>query len=526
MTTARKLTKFELVMDSFKSFCRNFIKIVDNSGDLVPFILNKEQSEFIDDFGKFSIILKARQIGWSTLICAYTLWCAIRNPNTNYLLVSLNGESASSLFEKLKSMNEHLNRDKYPFPKTDRDNKNELLLSNGSRIQVAVSDGKQIGRGATYSVIHLSEFSFYEKDQSKILTSVEQALAKNPNSKCVIETTANDTANHFYKLFMRSWKGVTNYRAYFYGWTADAYREQFRFEHDIAVQWFRDNHKGQPLHKVELDDAEQNLLEIGANLRMLMWRRWKLSSMSLQDFQQEFPSFPEEAFQNSGHNVFDQAKVLGRLQNLGLIPMRKDVLKVELPELLIPFLDKGLEIYHLPKIGKKYYGGIDVASGSGADFSTIVIMNDDGEQVAAFQHNKVSVFKFADIIDCIGRYFGYAFLCVERNSYGIPLLERLRNEKRYENLYKHRRFDQKGIRKLGLGYLTTAETKVTMITDFKEAFEIGTININCRDTLNQMVIFQEDNNKLGNKKGKDNHDDLVISHALAVQARKARKWYV
>lgn len=522
---AKKSSKFDLVMDDFKAFAKNFVKIVDNEGNTIPFTLNKEQSDFIDQMQKFNIIAKSRQIGFSTMSLAICLYNAVKYPNTNYMIVSLSGESVTSLFEKLKFMNDNLPRDKYPFPKTMRDNRGELVLENGSRVQVAASDGKSIGRGSTFQYILISEMAFYQGDQSKVLTSLEQALAKNPTSKLVIETTANGTANYYYDLFMRSWKGKTNYKAFFYGWTSDAYKDQFRFEHDIAEKWYYDTNKGQRLSEKDLSEEEKRIYAMGANLRMLMWRHWKLSSMSLVDFQTEFPSYPEEAFKTSGQNVFDQSKILERMENL-LPPMSKDELKTELPETLLKYIGKGLNVYHLPRRNVKYYGGSDVASGSGGDSSSLTLMDEDGVQVLAFQHNKVSVYEFAEVLNIIGRYWNYAFLAIEKNSFGLPVIQRLREDYFYMNLYKHKTFDQKGNKKFALGWLTTETSKSIMISDFKESFEKKLILVNDKDTLQQMTLFVEQNGKMGNKKGANNHDDMVISHSLSVQAKKTNKWYV
>ena len=58
-------------------------------------------------------------------------------------------------------------------------------------------------------------------------------------------------------------------------------------------------------------------------------------------------------------------------------------------------------------------------------------------------------------------------------------------------------------------------------------FELGMINIECVRTLEEMKIYQEDNKgKMGNKKGQNDHDDLVISVAMACQAMKQAKYYV
>ena len=77
-----------------------------------------------------------------------------------------------------------------------------------------------------------------------------------------------------------------------------------------------------------------------------------------------------------------------------------------------------------------------------------------------------------------------------------------------------------------IGWNTDNVNKSKLIQDFKEAFEEGIILINDRETLQQMQIFMEKNGKLGNVRGKNNFDDLVISTSLALQSLKSGRYYV
>ncbi|MBA9084595.1 hypothetical protein FHR92_001052 [Fontibacillus solani] len=56
-----KLERYNQIMDDFVLFCAEFVKIVDNHGELIPFVLNKEQSDFVNTMEKFNIILKSRR---------------------------------------------------------------------------------------------------------------------------------------------------------------------------------------------------------------------------------------------------------------------------------------------------------------------------------------------------------------------------------------------------------------------------------------------------------------------------------
>jgi len=522
--------KLQKVLESFPLFAKNFLYITDNNNDIVKFELNDAQLE-IDELMKtnrFVNILKARQGGISTFVLGKALWRALTKPNENILIVSYKSDSAKALFEKLKKMNDMLPRDKFKgvFSEVKRDNRNELLFTNGSTISSVVAGNKDIGRGSTYTYIHLSEFAFYS-NQEKQLLSVEQSLAKGSESQLTIESTSNGISNHHYRISMQGLKGKSKYVAYFIPFYHKLYKKQFAHDYEEAEKWYKAVY-GKRLSKDDCDEMELALLEQGANLKQLMWRRFKISDMENEmDFQQEYPSNALESFISTGNSVFDQAKVLNRISYTINVLVKNDV-NYLLDDSLHKYIGKGLDIFYLPKKNKKYYFGVDTASGGGNDYSSITCFDDEGQQVMSFYNNKVPVYEFAHIIYTLGMFYNYAFLTVERNSYGLAIIERLRKERGYLNMYKMKSFDVKGKKKLQIGYTTTENSKAIMISDMKEQFEKGLVNIECKHTLQQMQMFIEINGKLGNKRGSSDlhHDDSVISTALAIQGIKANKWYV
>lgn len=536
MTVAQKRAtaqgnKLQKVLSEFPLFAKNFIYITDNENQVVKFELNEAQEEINDLMkdNRFVIIGKARQSGISTMVLGRALWRALTKPNENILIVSYKGDSAKALFEKLKMMNDMIPREKYPniFPKVRRDNRNELFFTNGSRISSVTAGNKDIGRGSTYNYVHLSEFAFYSNQETQLL-SVEQSLAKGSESQLTIETTSNGTSNHFYRMYMMAMKGESKYVSYFVPFFHKLYKKQFAHDYDEAETWYKATNKGKRLSVDDLEDDELVLYKNGANLRQLMWRRWKMLDMeSPQQFMQEYPSNPIESFISTGQSVFDQTKVLNRLSYIREPLPKGDIIAI-VPESLHKYIGKGLNIFDLPKRTRKYHFGIDTASGSGKDFSTIAAFDDEGQQVMSFYHNKIPIYEFAQVIYDLGIFYNYAFLTVERNSYGLPLIERLRKEKGYLNMYKMKTFDERGKKKLQIGFITSEKTKAIMITDMKEQFELGLINIECKVTLQQMQMFVETNGKLGNKRGNSDlhHDDSVIAVGLAIQGMKTGKWYV
>ncbi|MBE2919784.1 DNA packaging protein [Anoxybacillus flavithermus] len=529
---AKRLTKEEklkIIMSDFKLFAKNFIKIVNNNGDTVPFVLNPEQEQFMSEMGKYNIILKGRQIGFTTLSLAYMLYSACTKPDTNYIIMTHHASVSKSLFVKLKKMYKNLPHDKYTnlFPKTLLNNRDELYLGNGSRIIIATAQGEDAISGNSFQMIHLSEMAKYPADvQEEIIATCIPALAKNESSAIIIESTAFGY-NTYQEMFMKAYRDKESvWKAHFFSWLAKAYQSQFKHTFDEAEEWFKANNNGRRMTYDDLEHDEKILRDkYGATYRQLMFRRYYIQTNSLEKFRREFPTTPDEAFAETSKSVFDTNKIIERLQHV-IPPLdTKEVYDI-LPDILKPYVNKNLFIYHLPKPKIRHYAGVDVSSGQGGDYSTMSIFDADGQQVASFYANDIPVYKFAEIVDALCRFYNYAFICVERNSYGLPLLERLRKEYEYMNLLKQKVFDQRGKRKMQLGFQTTNVTKPIIINDMKEMFELGLINVECVRTLEEMKIYQEKNGKMGNKKGQNNHDDLVISVAMAVQAMKQAKYYV
>lgn len=498
---------------------KNFIKIVNNQGELIKFELNNEQKYFIDHMEKYNIIAKSRQIGFTTLSLGLMLYYACNKPNTTYLVLSYSVESVQNIFERLKLMYESIPQEYKPGEV--RNNRMELKLTNGSRIIVKVAGNKSIGRSFTCEMILCSEFAFWpDEQQSKGLLGLEQALSKNDKSILVIETTSNGY-NYYQKLFMQAYKGHSKYKAFFFNWYQN--KEQFKAEYNLAEAWYKSINHGDRMREKDLDIAlnEPELLNKGASYKQLMWRRWKLQDMTEQEFCQEFPSTPEESFISTSNCIFDINKINSRYNYLP--PLRKE----KIPESLAPYYCRGFFIYQNPLPGERYYIGVDTASGGGGDNSALAVYDSAGEQVAVFFDNKIPVYKFAKVVNDIGHLYNYAFLVVERNSYGLSVIERLRREYGYLNMFKMKHFDERGKKKLQLGWTTTAVSKAKLINDFKEQFELDLILINDSNTLDEMKIYMEkENGSMGNIRGLDKHDDLVISSALAIQGLKANKWYV
>lgn len=526
---AKKLTKeqqLEIVKENPILWLKNFVKIVDIEGNLVPFEVNPEQKDFIKNMGRYNCILKSRQLGFSTLSLGLMLWSAFTMPNSNYLMLCQDTESTQNLFTRLKLMYESI-PDSYRIPYR-KSNEMELFLENGSRISVKIaSKNKELGRSFTCQIIHLSEFAFWSDEvQKKGLLALEQALSKNPDARIIIESTANGL-NHYYNLFNNANKGNSKYKAFFYNWFSKGAKKQFATEIKMACDWYNKGIVNQ-LRSDDLDEYERKLQQAGATLKQLTWRKWKLQDISLQQFNQEYPSFPEEAFINTNECVFD-TKIIQARYNYIPRAYRENELYKDLPEILLKYLNKNLFIYEQVKPDEVYFGGVDTSAGlsKAGDYSAINILDSAGQQVAVFYSSGIPVYKFAKIVYEVGMYFNYSMFMIERNSYGLDLIQRLRKEMGYLQILKTFKWDRiTGRKSYEYGWNTDSVSKAKLVNDFKEAFEEGIIIINDRETLDEMKIYQEKNGKFENIRSEGNHDDMVIAVALSIQSLKTNKSYI
>lgn len=478
MTVQDKLRK---IINNPVLYMEKFMNVVNKNGKLVPFKLNPQQKEVLQNMDKYNIILKSRQLGITTLSCAYSIYLAMTNSNITCLLVSYSIDSATAIFEKLKQLYNDL-------PNALRveliaNNKKELKFVNGSRIICATCGSKDCARGLTIRYCHISEVGFCKDNIDKQLLAIEQALT--PNGKIILESTANGL-NYFSELWNKAERKENMYKPFFFSWIND--KVMFKDEYKMFADKYLELHKKYPT-KEELTDTEHKLRSQGATLEQIVWRRLKIANSSEESFAQEFPSNPIEAFISTGSNIFSPKLIHERLQYIDDIkPITSKPNKM--PISLVPWLGRELTLWDMPKIGHKYYIGVDTGEGMGQDYSALHVLSADGVQVAEFKSNKIKPFQYAEIVNDIGIYFNKALLVVEKASAGHTIVDKLKNDYHYSNMYKYKEYDARGLAKKKVGFVTNPKTKPLMINDFVELFELKQIVINSKDLLSEMKMFQ------------------------------------
>lgn len=493
-----------------------FVNIVDKKGQLVPFKFNPQQKYIMRNKGKFNICLKSRQLGITSVALAFSLYLAIAKPNSTCMIMSYSLDSANNIFEKLKQMYNDL-------PdcvrlETIANNRKELKFVNHSRIIVCTCGSKDNARGATLSFVHLSEVGFMNEYLDKQLTAIEQALV--PDGCMILESTANGL-NRFSEMWNKTIAGESPlWKPFFFSWVQD--KRMFADEYKEYRKRYK-NIYGSYLTEAELDEKEVALMNSGASLDQLMWRRLKISNTSEDKFCQEFPSNPIEAFISTGSNIFSAAIIQERLNSLNSIQILK--LPVSGVDPILKKYSRYLTIWKLPVRGKRYYIGVDTGEGLGGsnDYSVISVIDKDGFQCAEWRSNKVKPYEFAELVFKMANWYNKGLLVIEKASAGHTVVDKIRHDYHYVNMYKSKAYDQKsGKSKRKIGYETTSKSKPIMISDMQEYFETGQCLVNSKDLLQEMKLFELVD---GGMKAVSGHDDTVMAFAMALQGLKSGQYY-
>lgn len=489
-------------------------------------ILNQEQIDLYKELCELKknhlpmrvIILKARQIGFSTFVAAMYFVLTIFKQNMNATIIADKADHASDLFSKYKFFYEHLPEEL----KLKKKASNAKILEvdygkgNSSTIKVTVQ-GDQAGRSNTNQYLHLSETAFWD-DLDGTMTSIMQTVSINNMDSIVIMETTGNGYNEFKRRWDNSVAGKSIFKPLFYPW------------------W---SNKDYVMKEVVLDSLypheEELVKKYNLSMEQLAWYRAKLGEMdgNLETLTQEYPSTPIEAFRTTGESIFDMTLVEMRkeqiLQRMIEKPDKQYVLSYQINvssdgeqiQLLDTKLNAAkigdIKIYEQPIAGHPYVINCDPAMGGNDYFAIQVFDNYTGMQVATFHKNKVQNDVVAYNLVFLGKYYNNALICQETNIGGYILA--IANKCGYKNIYMSQDLDNLTYRvEPRFGYKTKTTNRDMMISMFAQHFRDNYKCINDYETICEMENFQIIRNSKDPNKGKaqaigDSHDDLVMAMA-------------
>ena len=281
----------QILSDQYQRL-NNLYWIIDEHGHKVKFKLNWAQEEFYREMWYLNLILKARQLGFTTFLCLFMLDCALFNSNVECAVIAHTIQDAGKIFEnKVQFPYNNLPEAIRAERRADTDNANELAFSNGSSIRVATSV-----RSGTLQYLLISEFGkicarFPEKAKEIVTGSLNTVHSGN---FVFIESTAEGRGGYFYNYCDSAQKAAQegkkltkmDYKFHFAPWWKHPeYRLDDDYEDVIISKALQEYFK----------EVEQ---KVGITLTpgQKAWYAKKLETQQ-DEMKREFPSFPEESFE-------------------------------------------------------------------------------------------------------------------------------------------------------------------------------------------------------------------------------------
>lgn len=244
-----------------KYFLENYWHIAHPAHGKILFKLRNAQSHAVKHWGnnRYSLTLKARQIGWTTLVAAHQFWLAFFKPDQNIIDLSRTERESVLLLRKSKYGFQHLPRWMVERgPKSLVEHQQKMAFDNGSMI-TSMPSASDPARGESASLVVVDEWAFLPNPE-EAWASIEPVA--DVGGRIIGLSTANGSGNFFHELWVGSETGTNRFEPMFFPWSATGDR----------------------------DDS---------------WYQSKQESMLPWQLAQEYPSTAEEAFIKSGNPVFD-----------------------------------------------------------------------------------------------------------------------------------------------------------------------------------------------------------------------------
>ena len=242
-------------------FLRKYWFIAHPAHGRILFDLRGAQSEALIRWAnnRYSLTLKARQIGWTTLVAAHQFWLAFFHDDQNIIDLSRTERESVLLLKKTKYGFKHmpdwlLERG----PDSIVEHQQRMGFSNGSQI-ASMPSASDPARGESASLVVVDEWAFLPNPE-EAWASIEPVA--DVGGRIIGLSTANGSGNFFHQLWVGATTGNNRFDAMFFPWSASEDRD---------ISWY--------------ESKKDSMLP------------WQLA--------QEYPTTAEEAFVKSGNPVFD-----------------------------------------------------------------------------------------------------------------------------------------------------------------------------------------------------------------------------
>lgn len=457
---------------AFEHFCSNYVVIKHPRGRR-KLLLRDAQRETVRAFleNDRTLALKARQIGFTTVVMAFCLWLVLFHEDCRIIILNRREKDAVKNLGMAVFAWDHLpKRLKAKLPKRLNNHQQEFKLGNGSEVLCYPSNNNP-ARGDTATWLILDEWAFLQNPE-EAWASIEPAA--DIGGRVIALSTANGIGNLFHQMWVDSENGQNGFARVFFSWRAVP----------------------------ERDDA---------------WYEAKVRELPEWQLHQEYPTDPESAFIKSGNAVFptEMLSKLKRRRNAPVGHLASHDGQLKHSE-FVPAPSGPLTIYEECRPATMYVIGADTSQGlEHGDYSSAhVIRVGRDPAVVATWHGHIDPDLFGDELMRLGYFYNTALLGPEANNMGAATIAALKRSA-YPWVYRRRSLGRRwDTDQEQLGWMTTGANKGYLISDLVAILREGQLDMPCPKTISELRSFVRDPD--GKMHGSP-HDDRVMSLAIAVQ---------
>lgn len=445
-------------------FMRKYCFIQHPQRGRIPFNLYPFQEKVLKLFQEnpYSVVLKSRQLGISTLGAGYSLWLMLFHKDKNVLCIATKQDTAKNMVTKVKFMYENLPS----WLKIDapENNKLTLRLSNGSQIK-ATSASSDAGRSEAVSLLLIDEAAFIE-NIGEIWASAQQTLAT--GGGCIALSTPYGTGNWFHQTWVRAENAENDFLP-------------------IKLPWYVHPERDQTWR-----DRQDELLGD--------------PRMAAQECDCDFNTSGDTVFYTEYLEFYEQTYIKDPLEKRGA--------------------DQNLWIWEPADYSRTYLVVADVARGDGKDYSAFHVIDIETNTQVAEYKGQLGTKEFGHLLVGIATEYNEALLVVENASIGWATIQTIIDRGYTNLYYSAKSdatradsyFDKyMDTSKMVPGFSMTSRVRPLIIGKIQEYINDKSVVIQSKRLIEEMKVFMWKNGRAEAQQGYN--DDLVMSFGIGMFMR-------
>ena len=445
-------------------FMKKYCYIQHPQRGRIPFHLYPFQEKVLHLWrdNPYSVVLKSRQLGISTLGGGYALWLMLFHKDRNVLCLATTQETAKNMVTKVRFMFDNLPS----WLKIDsvENNRLSLRLANGSQIK-AKSSNSDAARSEAVSLLLIDEAAFIE-NVAETWASAQQTLATGGGA--IVLSTPYGTGNWFHQTWVRAENGENDFLP-------------------IKLPWYVHPERNQSWR-----DKQDELLGD--------------PRAAAQECDCDFASSGDVVFYNEYLEFYEKTYIKDPLEKRGA--------------------DQNLWIWQPADYSRNYLVVADVARGDGKDYSAFHVIDIETNTQVAEYKGHIGTKEYGHLLVGIATEYNEALLVIENASIGWATIQtvidrgylNLYYSPKSDSSLSESYFDKyMDTSRMTPGFTMSSRLRPMVIGKFQEYINDKSVIIHSKRLIEEMKVFIGKNGRAEAQQGYN--DDLVMSFGMAMFMR-------